>query len=282
MLRTFETRHNLSFHRGNFISEHAQRRPHRTVPKAHWGKTIINEVVSFYLGFGLSGGKQVEQGDRGERARENRGQERDLSERGSEKRNLKKKKHSFFVYNRLSSSFKTNSYLTSTDALKILLWTRKCRFILRLLKQHSLWSNWIPIEFGFPIGHEWSDINYVHICQCLANCSRQNSSVHKASRVTWLWNLYSVSESYNWIKSRILIGQRSEVFSVELLCVNLKTGVEETEWTQLLFIENTLLPTSLYWWLSFCLVFASSWLLSPLSNSHISWASIFHDSIKHW
>ena len=32
-----------------------------------------------------------------------------------------KKKHSFFVYNRLSSSFKTNSYLTSTDALKILL-----------------------------------------------------------------------------------------------------------------------------------------------------------------
>ena len=162
-----------------------------------------------------------------------------------------------FVYNRLSSSFKTNSYLTSTDALKILLWTRKCRFVLRLIKQHSLWSNWIPIEFGFPIGHEWSDINYVHICQCLANCSRQNSSVNKASRVRWLWNLYSVSESYNWIKSRILIGQRSEVFSVELLCVDLKTGVEESEWTQLLFIENTLLPTSLYWSLSFCLVFAS-------------------------
>ena len=62
----------------------------------------------------------MEQGDRGEGARENRGQERDLSERESGKRNLKKK-HSFFVYNRLSSSFKTNSYLTSTDALKILL-----------------------------------------------------------------------------------------------------------------------------------------------------------------
>ena len=29
----------------------------------------------------------MEQGDRGEEARENRGQERDLSERGSEKRN---------------------------------------------------------------------------------------------------------------------------------------------------------------------------------------------------
>ena len=63
----------------------------------------------------------MEQGDRGEGARENRGQERDLSERGSEKRNLKKKKHSFFVYNRLSSSFKTSSYLTSTNALKMLL-----------------------------------------------------------------------------------------------------------------------------------------------------------------
>ena len=31
-----------------------------------------------------------------------------------------KKTHSYFVYNRLSSSFKTSSYLTSTDALKIL------------------------------------------------------------------------------------------------------------------------------------------------------------------
>ena len=201
MLRTFETRHNLSFRKGNFISEHVQRRPHRTVPQANWGKTFIYNVVSFYLGFGLSG-ETGGTGDRGEGARENRGQERDLSERESGKRNLKKK-HSFFVYNRLSSSFKTNSYLTSTDALKILLWTRKCRFVLRLIKQHSLWSNWIPIEFGFPIGHEWSDINYVHICQCLANCSRQNSSVHKASRVKWLWNLYSVSESYNWIKSRL-------------------------------------------------------------------------------
>ena len=34
----------------------------------------------------------MEQGDMGEGARENRGQERDVSERGSEKRNLKKKK----------------------------------------------------------------------------------------------------------------------------------------------------------------------------------------------
>ena len=29
-----------------------------------------------------------------------------------------KKTHSYFVYNRLSSSFRTSSYLTSTDALK--------------------------------------------------------------------------------------------------------------------------------------------------------------------
>ena len=36
----------------------------------------------------------MEQGDRGEGARENRGQERNLSERESGKRNLKKK-HSF-------------------------------------------------------------------------------------------------------------------------------------------------------------------------------------------
>ena len=89
-----------------------------------------------------------------------------------------KKTHSYFVYNRLSSSFKTSSYLTSTDALKILSWARKCRFILRLIKQHSLSSNRIPIEFGYTIGHEWSDINCVQICQCLANCSRQNSSAH--------------------------------------------------------------------------------------------------------
>ena len=89
-----------------------------------------------------------------------------------------KKTHSYFVYNRLSSSFKTSSYLTSTDALKIISWARKCRFILRLIKQHSLSSNRIPIEFGYTIGHEWSDINCVQICQCLANCSRQNSSAH--------------------------------------------------------------------------------------------------------
>ena len=36
-------------------------------------------------------GREVEQGDRGEGARENKGQERDLSERESGKRNLKKK-----------------------------------------------------------------------------------------------------------------------------------------------------------------------------------------------
>ena len=100
-------------------------------------------------------------------------------------RNLKNT-HSYFVYNCLSSSFKTSSYLTSTDALKILSWARKCKFILRLIKQHSLSSNRIPIEFGYTIGHEWSDINCVQICQCLANCSRQNSSAHKASRLKWL------------------------------------------------------------------------------------------------
>ena len=32
---------------------------------------------------------------------------------------IKKKTHSYSVYNCLSSSFKTSSYLTSTDALKI-------------------------------------------------------------------------------------------------------------------------------------------------------------------
>ena len=88
-----------------------------------------------------------------------------------------KKTHSYFVYNRLSSSFKTSSYLTSTDALKILSWARKCRFILRLIKQHSLSSNRIPIEFGYTVGHEWSDKLCTN-CQCLANCSRQNFSAH--------------------------------------------------------------------------------------------------------
>ena len=62
----------------------------------------------------------MEQGGQGEGARESRGRERDLSER--ESGNSNEKKHTlFFVYNRLSFSFKTNSYLTSTDALKILL-----------------------------------------------------------------------------------------------------------------------------------------------------------------
>ena len=32
VLRLFDTRHNLSFHKGNLIFEHAQRRPLRTVP----------------------------------------------------------------------------------------------------------------------------------------------------------------------------------------------------------------------------------------------------------
>ena len=195
MLRTFETRHNLSFHKGNFISEHAQRRPHRTVPQAHWGKTFIYKVVSFYLGFGLSGETGGTGGQGGGSPGEQGAREESIWEGEREKK--LKKKTLVFVYNRLSSSFKTNSYLTSTDALKILLWTRKCRFVLRLIKQHSLWSNWIPIEFGFPIGHEWSDSN------SNSDSSRQNSSVHKASRVKWLWNLCSVSESYNWIKSRL-------------------------------------------------------------------------------
>ena len=43
--------------------------------------------------------------------------------------------HYDIVHNRLSSSFKTSSYLTSTEALKILSWARKCKFILRLIKQ---------------------------------------------------------------------------------------------------------------------------------------------------
>ena len=32
---------------------------------------------------------------------------------------IKKKTHSYFVYNCLSSSYKTSSYLTSTDTIKI-------------------------------------------------------------------------------------------------------------------------------------------------------------------
>ena len=64
-------------------------------------------------------GDKWNRGDRGEGARESRGQERDLFEGGKREQKLKKT-HSYFVYNRLSSSFKTSSYLTSTDALKIL------------------------------------------------------------------------------------------------------------------------------------------------------------------
>ena len=60
-----------------------------------------------------------DRGDRGEGARESRGQERDLFEGGKREQKLKKT-HSYFVYNRLSFSFKTSSYLTSTDPLQIL------------------------------------------------------------------------------------------------------------------------------------------------------------------
>ena len=33
--------------------------------QCHWGKTFIYKVVSFYIGFGLSGGRQVEQVEQG-------------------------------------------------------------------------------------------------------------------------------------------------------------------------------------------------------------------------
>ena len=69
-------------------------------------------------------GDKWNMGDRGDRrkgARESRGQERDLFEGGKREQKLKKTPHSYFVYNRLSSSFKTSSYLTSTDALNDLL-----------------------------------------------------------------------------------------------------------------------------------------------------------------
>ena len=62
-------------------------------------------------------GDRGDRGDRGQGVREN--SERDLFEGGKREQKLKKT-HSYFVYNRLSSSFKTSSYLTSTDALKIL------------------------------------------------------------------------------------------------------------------------------------------------------------------
>ena len=42
-----------------------QRRPPRFVPQAHRGKTFIYKVVSFFFGFSLSGGRQVEQGGQG-------------------------------------------------------------------------------------------------------------------------------------------------------------------------------------------------------------------------
>ena len=69
-------------------------------------------------------GEQGDRGDRGQGARENRERERNLFEGGKreQKLKLKKKFKNYFiiVYNRLSSSFRTSSYLTSTDALKIL------------------------------------------------------------------------------------------------------------------------------------------------------------------
>ena len=61
----------------------------------------------------------MEQGGHGGGSTGSRGQERDLFEGGKREQKLKKT-HSYFVYNRLSSSFKTSSYLTSTDTLKIL------------------------------------------------------------------------------------------------------------------------------------------------------------------
>ena len=64
----------------------------------------------------------MEQGGQGGRGRElgrAEGRRRIYLRAESGSRNLKKT-HSYFVYNRLSSSFKTSSYLTSTDALKIL------------------------------------------------------------------------------------------------------------------------------------------------------------------
>ena len=64
-------------------------------------------------------GDRGDRGDRGEGARESKGQERELFEGGKREQKFKKT-HSYFVYNRLSSSYKTSSYLTSTDALKIL------------------------------------------------------------------------------------------------------------------------------------------------------------------
>ena len=63
--------------------------------------------------------EQGGQGGRGREPGESRGQERDLFGGGKREQKLKKT-HSYFVYNRLSSSFKTSSYLTSTDALNIL------------------------------------------------------------------------------------------------------------------------------------------------------------------
>ena len=53
----------------------------------HRGKTFIYKVVSFYLGFGLSGERQVELGDKGEGTRENRGWKGNLSEGESGSRN---------------------------------------------------------------------------------------------------------------------------------------------------------------------------------------------------
>ena len=70
---------------------------------------------------GGQGGQGGQGGRGGQRqgARENRGRERNLFEGGKREQKLKKT-HSYFVYNRLSYSFRTSSYLTSTDALKIL------------------------------------------------------------------------------------------------------------------------------------------------------------------
>ena len=69
------------------------------------------------MGDRVDRGDRWDRGDRGQGARENRWRERD---RGRKAGAEIEKTHSYFVYNRLSSSFRTSSYLTSTDALKIL------------------------------------------------------------------------------------------------------------------------------------------------------------------
>ena len=55
VLRLFDTRHNLSFHKGNLILNMRKGGLFEL-------KTFIYRVVSFYLGFGLNGWRRVEHG----------------------------------------------------------------------------------------------------------------------------------------------------------------------------------------------------------------------------